>query len=76
MINDLDLSLYLRIQSVISIHCSSNGWYYIYMKFCRCGYFIVISTAICDISTGYIDGLVQNGSNSSALAMELLQSCT
>ena len=27
------------------------------------------------IFTGYIDGLVQDCSNSSALAMELLQSC-
>ena len=29
-----------------------------------------------DIALGYIDGLVQDCSNSSALAMELLQSCT
>ena len=37
---------------------------------------IVCSLSIYAISHSHIDGLVQDCSNSSALAMELLQSCT
>ena len=32
--------------------------------------------SLCRLNLGYIDGLVQDCCNSSALAMELLQSCT
>ena len=71
-------SMFVNLRAIISRrYCQETTWNrYICLRYCSGLVPCQSSWQASPGKAGHLDGLVQNYSNSSALAMELLQSCT